>query len=112
MKLIKGYVRATRADKVLEDLAQAGILHATMTHVIAAGPHIDPNVSRVSVEFGRKVNRMVKFEIICPDRDEAKMVEIIRAAGCTGQPGDGVISVQNVNRLVKIRTAEESLEAL
>ncbi|GAB4259013.1 MAG: hypothetical protein Kow0092_06970 [Deferrisomatales bacterium] len=112
MKLIRAYVRITRADKVLDALTEAGILHATLTHVIAVGPHIDPDKSRVSVEFGRKANRMVKLELICADRDETKMVELIRDAACTRQPGDGVITVQNLNRLVKIRTAEESLEAL
>ena len=112
MKLIRAYIRAERAAEVLEGLAQAGILNATLTHVLAVGPHLDPDASRVSLEFGRRVNRMVKLELICPDKDEQRMVEIIRGGACTGQPGDGVIAVQNINRLIKIRTAQESVEAL
>ncbi len=112
MKMIKAYVRAARADTVLEGLARAGIFHATLTQVTAVGPNIDPKAKRVSVRFGRRVEEMIKIELICPDRDENKLVEIIRETGCTRQPGDGVIAVQNVNRLVKIRTASESLDAL
>ncbi|MCJ7829937.1 MAG: P-II family nitrogen regulator, partial [Desulfobacterales bacterium] len=65
-----------------------------------------------SIEFGRKAHRMVKLEIICRDRDEHRTVELIRNAACTHQAGTGIICVTNVNRLVKIRTAGESTEAL
>jgi nitrogen regulatory protein PII len=64
------------------------------------------------MEFGRPVNRMVKLEVICPDRDEHRLLEVVRQAACTGQPGDGVLSVTNVNRFGKIRDSAESLEAL
>ena len=61
--------------------------------------------------------QMIINSVPAPDvverlEDEARLVETIRAAACTGEPGDGVISVANVNRLVKIRTAAESTEAL
>ncbi|WP_025322423.1 P-II family nitrogen regulator [Deferrisoma camini] len=112
MKLIRAYIRVERADEVLDALSQAGIVNATLTHVLAVGPNQDPDQSKVSMEFGRRVNRMVKLELICPDKDESMMVETIRKAACTGQPGDGVVAVQNLNRLVKIRTAKESVDAL
>jgi len=112
MKEIKAYVREERANEVLDALGEEGIVHATLTHVLAVGAHLDPDRSRVSLEFGRRVNRMVKLEVICPDRDEHRLLEVIRRAAYTGQHGDGVLSVTNVNRLVKIRDATESLEAL
>ena len=46
------------------------------------------------------------------DKDELKMVELIRNAACTMRPGDGIITVANVNRLVKVRTAAVSSDAL
>jgi len=112
MKQVNALIREERADEVLQKLAEIGIVHATLTHVEAVGRHLDPDQSRLSMAFGRKVNRMLKVEIICPDRDEQKVVVTIREAACTGQPGDGVLSVTNVNRLVKIRDATESVEAL
>ena len=112
MKEIKAYLRGERAGEVLDALGNAGIPNATLTHVLAVGPNVDKDSGRVSLEFGRRVNRMVRLELICPDRDEVRLVEVIRAAACTGTPGDGVVSVANVNRLVKIRSAAESTEAL
>jgi nitrogen regulatory protein PII len=112
MKEVKAFIRADRADEVLTALSGAGLLHATLTHVLAMGPNTDPTASQVSMEFGRRVNRMVKLEVICPDRDIDRVVEIVRTAACTGQSGDGIISVCNVNRLVKVRNAEESTDAL
>ena len=55
---------------------------------------------------------MVKLEVICLDKDELRIVELIRKPACTGQPGDGIITVANVYGLIKIRTAAESVEAL
>ncbi|MBE0618738.1 MAG: P-II family nitrogen regulator [Proteobacteria bacterium] len=112
MKEIKAFIRAERAGEVLDALAQAGIVNTTLTHVLAVGPHVDADRSKVSLEFGRPVNRMVKLELLCPDRDEHRLLEVVRRAACTGQPGDGVLSVANVNRLVKIRDGTESVEAL
>jgi len=51
-------------------------------------------------------------ELICSDRDEGRVVDLLRRAARTGRSGDGVVTVRNVNRLLKIRTAEESTDAL
>lgn len=112
MKLVNAIIRHERADEVLQTLAELGIVHATLTAVEAVGRHMDPGETRVSMEFGRRVNRMIKVEVICPDRDQGRVVDVVRQAACTGQPGDGLIAVTNVNRLVKIRTAAESTDAL
>ena len=112
MKEIKAFIRAERAEEVLDALAEVGIANATLTHVLSWGPHVDPGRGKVSLEFGREVNLMVKLEVICPDQEEDRLLEVARRAACTGQSGDGVISVTTVNRFVKIHDAAESVEAL
>ena len=112
MKEIKAYIRCNRALKALDELHEAGIKHATLTHVMAVGAEADCDEAIVNIEFGCRVNRMVKLEVICLDKDELKIVELIRKPACTGQPGDEIITVANVNRLIKIRTAAESVKAL
>ena len=93
-------------------LSKAGASHLTLSHVLVLGANSETDQTKLSIEFGCYVNRRVKVELICLDRDETRMVELIRKAANTGQPGDGIITVTNVNRLVKIRTAAESVEAL
>ena len=112
MKEIKAIVREERINEVLDALGNAGIVNATLNQVLAMGPNIDEDASRVSVKFGRNVNRMIQVELICPDKDEWRLIHLIREQGCTATPGDGVISTRNVNRLVKIRNAAESVDAL
>jgi nitrogen regulatory protein PII len=112
MKEIKAYIRCERALEVLDALSQAGISHATLTHVLAVGADAEGEQAEMNIEFGCQVNRMVKLEVICLDKDELKTVELIRKAACTLQPGDGIITVTNVNRIVKVRTAAVSIDAL
>ena len=112
MKEIKAYIRGERAAKVQAALSEAGISHMTLSHVLAVGAHNDADQAKASIEFGCYVNRRVKIEIICLDKDEARVVEVVRMAACTGQSGDGIITVVNVNHLIKIRTAAQSAEAL
>ena len=112
MKEIKAYIRCERALKALDALTEAGIKHATLTHVLAVGAEAECDQAEMNIEFGCRVNRMVKLEVICLDKDESKIVELIRKAACTLQPGDGIITVANVNRVVKVRTAAVSVDAL
>ena len=112
MKEIKAYIRVERASEVHAALSEAGISHMTLSHVLAVGAYNDDDQAKASIEFGCYVNRRVKVEIICLDKDEARTVELVRKAACTGQPGDGIITVANINHLIKIRTAAESVEAL
>jgi nitrogen regulatory protein PII len=112
MKEIKAYIRCDRALKALDALSEAGMNHATLTHVLAVGAEAEGDQAEMNIEFGCRVNRMVKLEVICLDKDESKIVELIRKAACTLQPGDGIITVANVNRIVKVRTAAVSVDAL
>ena len=100
MKEIKAYIRVERAAKVQAALSEAGISHMTLSHVLAVGSHNEADPAKASIEFGCYVNRRVKVEIFCLDKDEARTVELVRKAACTGQPGDGIITVTNVYHLI------------
>ena len=112
MKEIKAYIRVDRAPMVLDALSAAGITSAMLTHVLTVGTDTACENVKMNIEFGCNVSRMVKLEVICLDKEEFRTVELIREAACTTRPGDGIISVTNVNRLVKIHTAGESIDAL
>jgi len=111
MKEIKAFVRPDRAPAVLDVLFRAGIRNITLAHVMAAGACSDASAS-MNIEFGCQTNRMAKMEIICLDKEENEAIRIIQESACTRQCGDGLIMVSNINRLVNIRTAAESTEAL
>lgn len=112
MKEIKAIIRREKAPMVLDNLEKAGVKHVTLTQILATGITCDDSNSMMSMEFGRNVTTMIKMKIICTDSDDLRYIKIIRDSAYTDSPGDGIIAVSNVNRLVKIRTSDEDVEAL
>ena len=55
--------------------------------------------------------KRVKLEILCDDTICDELVEIIRKNAHTGNPGDGIIMVANLDRVVRIRTGEQQQQA-
>jgi len=53
-----------------------------------------------------------KIEILCEDKDEEKIINVIQKSAKTGEKGDGVIFSYNINKIVKIRTGEQNIQAL
>ena len=45
----------------------------------------------------------VKLEVVCSEESLDKIIQFIARAARTGNPGDGIITVQDVERVVKIR---------
>jgi nitrogen regulatory protein P-II 1 len=57
-------------------------------------------------------SRKSKLEIFCADALCNEIVEIVQRAAHTGNPGDGVVMVVDLDRVVRIRTSEEEDEAV
>ena len=56
--------------------------------------------------------KRVKLEILCTDSVSDHLVQVIRKAAHTGNSGDGVISVADIARVVRVRTGKEQDEAV
>ena len=56
MKEIKAYIRCERAPKALDALCEAGMKHATLTHVLAAGAEAECDQAEMNIEKNTKVN--------------------------------------------------------
>ena len=112
MKEIKAYIRSEKAEEVVHALEDAGVSGVTLIDVLAIGPDIDPKNYKYSIAFVKKYQKVAKLEIICRKEEVEKYLEVIRSTAYTGMQGDGIISISNVERLVKIRTGKEGPEAL
>ena len=109
MKEIKAFIRKKRASEVSHALLQGGFRHATFTEVVSLYRSSD---AKPNITFDCNTSQMLRLEVICLDSDEPVVTRLIREAAFTNQPGDGIIVVKNVNKLIKIQTAEESTLAL
>ncbi len=102
-------IRKKKASEVAHALLQGGFSHATFTDVVSLYRSSD---AKPNITFDCNTSQMLKLEVICLDSDEPLVTRLIREAAFTNQPGDGIIVVNNVNKLIKIQTAEESTLAL
>ena len=58
------------------------------------------------------LGKMKKLEVLCSDEISDELVRAIQHAAHTGNPGDGLVVVLDVPRVVRIRTGQEQDEAV
>ena len=66
------------------------------------------HATQESVFFTKKL----KLEMFCADAVADELVTVIQRAAHTGNPGDGVIMVADLPRVVRIRSGAEQEEAV
>ena len=71
-----------------------------------AGGHFE--ATQESVFFAKKL----KLELVCADAICDELVAVIQRAAHTGNPGDGVVMVVDLPRVVRIRSGAEQEEAV
>ena len=103
MKIITAYVRAECAPKVMRKLHEAGVggLTAYWVHGISGETSTFLHSKR-PYELSH-LPESLKIEVICDDESVDKVVELIAQQTRTGLPGDGLIAIQHVERVQRIR---------
>lgn len=112
MKLLKAFVRTTRADEVVVALEEAGAPGITVSRVHGVGYGYDPKLFTLAPREIPKTPEVTKVEVVCGDEDVDRLLGVVSAAARTGYQGDGIVFVTDVTRAVKIRTGAEGREAL
>ncbi len=108
MKLVTAIVKASKVKDVESVLSELNVPGFTFYPVKGHGREMHPEISggRVGVLFADILPRK-KFEILCPESMVEDVVRGIREKISTGKPGDGIIYVTSVDRIVRISTGEE-----
>ena len=71
-----------------------------------AGGHFEATTDTVFLA------KKVKLEVLCADAVCDHLVEVIHKAAHTGNPGDGIIMVADLDRVRRIRTGQEQDDAV
>ena len=109
MKKIEAVVRTIKIHDIQHELLEIGIPTFSIYQVQITGIHKGhAGVRNKTSDYIPKL----KIEILCSDNDEEKVIDAIQKAGQSGEKGDGVIFTYDINKLVKIRTAETGNKAL
>lgn len=104
--------KLSRYDKLKNALNSLGVTGMTVTQVMGCGIQKGAGEKYRGVEMDVTVLPKVKVEVIVGNIPVEKVIETAKKTLYTGHVGDGKIFVYNVQKVVKVRTGEEDLEAL
>jgi len=112
MKLIKAYVRTTRADDVVRALRGAGAPGVTVSWGHGVGYGYEPFAFTFAPGEVSHAPQAAKLEIVCRDEQVDALLEAVLEKASTDCAGDGIVFVSPVEQAVRIRTGERDGDAL
>jgi nitrogen regulatory protein PII len=112
MKKIEAIIKPFKLDEVKDALNALGIQGMSVTEVKGFGRQKGHVELYRGAEYEIAFVPKVKIEIVVPDSIAEKALVTIAEKAKTGNIGDGKIFVLNVEKAVRIRTAETGDAAL
>src|SRR5216683_6085894 len=112
MKLVVAVIRPERLHNVLEALFRAEVKGLTISRVQGHGGEIERVETYRGTTVKMELSEKVRLEIGVSDHFVEPTVNAILRAARTGAVGDGKIFVLPVEKVYRIRTAEEDQAAV
>ena len=112
MKFVTAIIKPFKLDEVREALSEIGVQGITVTEVKGFGRQKGHTELYRGAEYMVDFLPKVKLDIVLTDEDVDRAIEVIVKTAQTGKIGDGKIFVTDVERVIRIRTAEEDEEAI
>lgn len=103
MKEIKAIVKPFKVNEILNQLLVNGYPNLTVTLAEGTGS-FQSDESTLSTHFSITNSKVAKIVVVCDDIEVDKILGIISSNAHTGNPGDGIIYVTEVEKTVSIRT--------
>jgi nitrogen regulatory protein PII len=110
--MITAIIKPFKLDDVKEALRGASIQGMTVSEVRGFGRQGGHTETYRGAEYQIEFVPKVRLEVVVADGDAGRIVDTIVSAAQTGKIGDGKIWVSDVDRIIRIRTAEEGPEAV
>lgn len=112
MKLITAIIRPKQLPKVKEALFNAGVRGITLSKVSGHGGQGGMLEQYRGTQYVVEFHEKVKISIAVSEAFVELTIEAILNSARTGNIGDGKIFVQDLERVIRIRTGEEDNQAL
>jgi len=112
MKKIEAIVRSSKFEEVKEALAEKEIYFFTFYEVKGHGHQKGKSRSYRGTIYDVGYIARTKLDIIISEKFVADAIEAIETAANTGEKGDGLIYVTNLEKTVNIRTGKTGSEAI
>ena len=112
MKLITAIVKPFKIDDVKDALKAIGVQGMTVGEVRGFGRQGGHAETYRGAEYKIDFVPKVRIEIVVDAEHADQVVDVIQTAAATGKIGDGKIWITEVERLIRIRTGEEGVDAV
>jgi len=113
MKGIKAIFQPHMLHKVMDALhALQHFPGVTVSDCLGQGRGLGAGGQYVATEQTIAFAQLTKLEMFCSEAACDELVHVIQQAAHTGNPGDGVIIVADLPRVVRIRTGQAQNEAV
>ena len=112
MRRITAIVRPEKLERLKEALFEAHVSGMTITQVMGCGNQHGWSEFFRGTEVLLNMIPKVKFELVVPDSEVDRLVELICDTAATGEVGDGKIFISPVEEIVRIRTRERGEAAV
>ncbi len=112
MKKIEAIIKPFKLDDVKDALNEIGITGMTISEVKGYGRQKGHKEIYRGAEYVVDFIPKNKLEIVVAADQVDKVVSVIRDAANTGKIGDGKIFVLPIERVVRVRTGEENMDAV
>ncbi len=112
IKLVVAVIRPEKLGAAKQALAEVGAASLTVTNVSGRGSQPAKKGSWRGEEYTVDLHQKVKIECAVADVPAEDVVDALREAANTGEPGDGKIFVLDVENAVQVRTGTEGTDAI
>jgi nitrogen regulatory protein PII len=104
--LVTAIIKPFKLDEVREAVRGAGVIGLTVSEVQGYGRQGGKTETFRGSEYQIAFVPKVKVEVLVETTQVDKIIDVIAAAARTGKIGDGKIWSYDLDRLMRIRTAE------
>jgi nitrogen regulatory protein P-II 1 len=110
--LVTAIIKPHRLDDVRDAVRGAGVIGMTVSEVQGYGRQSGKTETFRGAEYTIDFVPKVRVEVVVPDTDVDKVVDVIAAAARTGKIGDGKLWAYPLDRVMRIRTGELGEDAI
>ncbi|MDX2379696.1 MAG: P-II family nitrogen regulator [Acidimicrobiia bacterium] len=112
MKIVTAIIKPFKLDDVKDALKAAGVAGITVSEVRGFGRQGGHTETYRGAEYKIDFVPKVSIEVVIADETVDAVIEAIASSAATGKIGDGKIWVSDIERMVRIRTGEEGVDAI
>ena len=112
MKKIEAIIKPFKLDEVKESLQEVGVQGLSVIEAKGFGRQKGHTELYRGAEYVVDFLPKIKIEVVIPDDQIEIVIDAIIGAARTDKIGDGKIFVSNIEQAIRIRTAEDGVDAL